>query len=109
MTIVRHAPAPAGCGRRGIPRTANLWFDFAGLVHADHSTDPAELMATRMRQIGLDRILYASDSARGTPANPSTHQHRTATRRSLPLTDEELRIVASDIAPYQRGSLQLLE
>lgn len=86
----------------GDPRTANLWFDFAGLVHAELSATAAELMVTRMRQIGLDRILYASDSSPGTTANPSTHQHWTATRRNLPLTDEELSVVASNIAPYLR-------
>ena len=62
----------------------------------------AELMATRMRQIGLGRILYASDSSPGTDANPPTHQHWTVTRRGLPLTDEELAIVAGNIAPYPR-------
>jgi hypothetical protein len=57
-------------------------------------------MATRMRQLGLGRVLYASDSAPGTDANPPTDQHWNLTRRGLPLTDEELWIMANNIAPY---------
>lgn len=86
----------------GDPRTRNLWFDFAGLVHAGISAAQAELMATRMRQIGLDRILFASDAAPGTDANPSADQHWTTTRRKLPLTDEELGDIADNVAPYLR-------
>lgn len=86
----------------GDPRTRNLWFDFAGLVHAGISPAQAELMATRMRQIGLDRILFGSDASPGTDANPSADQHWTTTRRKLPLTDEELRTIAGNVAPYLR-------
>lgn len=86
----------------GDPRTRNLWFDFAGLVYQRIAPAHAELMATRMRQIGLDRILYASDSSPGTDANPSTARHWTEARRSLPLTDEELAIIAGNLAPYLR-------
>lgn len=86
----------------GDPRTRNLWFDFAGLVHPEISAEQAELMTTRMRQIGLDRILFASDAAPGTDANPSADQHWSTARRKLPLTDEELRTIADNVAPYLR-------
>ncbi|WP_420126253.1 amidohydrolase family protein [Longimicrobium sp.] len=86
----------------GDPRTRNLYFDFAGLVYAGISAAQAELMATRMRQIGLDRILFASDASPGTNANPSADRHWTEVRRRLPLTDEELRIIASNVPPYLR-------
>jgi hypothetical protein len=55
-------------------------------------------MATRMRQIGLDHV-YASD---GAPPNAPTGEHWVQTRRRLPLTDAELRIVANNVAPYLR-------
>lgn len=86
----------------GDPRTRNLYFDFAGLVHQAISPAEAELMATRMRQIGLDRILFASDASPGTDANPSADQHWTVARRRLPLTDDELRTIAGNVAPYLR-------
>jgi predicted TIM-barrel fold metal-dependent hydrolase len=86
----------------GDPRTRNLYFDFAGLVHSEISAGQAELMVTRMRQIGLDRILFTSDAAPGTDTNPSADQHWSTARRKLPLTDEELRTIADNVAPYLR-------
>ncbi len=86
----------------GDPRTRNLYFDFAGLVYQGIPAAQAELMATRMRQIGLDRILFASDASPGTDANPSADQHWTVARRRLPLTDDELRTIAANVAPYLR-------
>ncbi|HYO77257.1 MAG TPA: amidohydrolase family protein [Thermoanaerobaculia bacterium] len=83
----------------GDPRTNNLYFDFAGLITAKTDPKQAELMATRMRQLGLQRVLYASD---GAPPNAATGEHWTQTRRKLPLTDEELRIVAGNVAPYMK-------
>lgn len=83
----------------GDPRTKNLYFDFAGLVTAKTSAEEAALMVTRMRQIGLEHVLHASD---GAPPNAPTGEHWTHTRRKLPLTDAELRIVANNVAPYMR-------
>lgn len=84
------------------PRTKNLYFDFAGLVYKDMSTKEAELMVSRMRQIGLNDILYASDSAPGGVGNPPTIEHWTLTRRKLSLTDDELKTIAGNVAPYIR-------
>ncbi|HVF47782.1 MAG TPA: amidohydrolase family protein [Pyrinomonadaceae bacterium] len=84
------------------PRTKNLYFDFAGLVDKEMSAKEAELMVTRMRQIGLDRVLYASDSQPGGIGNPPTAEQWALTRRKLPLTDAQLRIIANNIAPYIR-------
>jgi predicted TIM-barrel fold metal-dependent hydrolase len=83
-------------------RTKNLYFDFAGIVYKNMSAQEAELMVTRMRQIGLDHVLYASDSAPGGIGNPPTDEQWMLTRRKLPLTDAELRIIANNIAPYMR-------
>lgn len=84
------------------PRTANLYFDFAGLVYKNMSGKEAELMVTRMRQIGLDHVLYASDSQPGIAGNPPTAEQWTLTRRILPLTNAELIRIAGNIAPYLR-------
>jgi predicted TIM-barrel fold metal-dependent hydrolase len=84
------------------PRTKNLYFDFAGLVYKNMSAKEAELMVTSMRQIGLDHVLYASDSAPGGVGNPPTSEQWTLTRRKLPLTNAELKTIAENIAPYLR-------
>jgi predicted TIM-barrel fold metal-dependent hydrolase len=83
-------------------RAKNLYFDFAGLVYKNMSAKEAELMVTRMRQIGLDHVLYASDSAPGGVGNPPTTEQWTHTRQKLPLTDDELKTIAGNIAPYLR-------
>lgn len=61
--------------------------------------DQAQLMAARMREIGFDRLLYASD---GQPPNAPTAEHWPQIRLKLPLTDRERRILAENVAPYMR-------
>jgi predicted TIM-barrel fold metal-dependent hydrolase len=85
----------------GDPRTRNLYFDFAGLITGNMTAEQAEMMVTRMRQIGLSRILYASD---GQPPNRPTAAHWMLTRRKLPLTVAELKTIAENVAPYMRSS-----
>jgi predicted TIM-barrel fold metal-dependent hydrolase len=96
--LARFARARAAKDRR----TKNLYFDFAGLVYKNMSAKEAELMVTRMRQIGLDHVLYASDSAPDGVGNAPTNEQWTLTRRKLPLTDAELRTIAENVAPYMR-------
>lgn len=86
----------------GDPLTRNLYFDFAGLVYKDMSAQEAELMVRRMRQIGLDHVLFASDSQPGGIGNPPPIEQWTLTRRKLPLTDDELKTIAGNVAPYIR-------
>ena len=52
-----------------------------------------------MRKIGLDWILYGSDGPVMESATPLAAWKRTKT---LPLTEEELRIIAGNVAPYLR-------
>jgi hypothetical protein len=59
-------------------------------------------MVARMRQIGLDHVLYASDSSPGVSGNAPTAEHWILTRRRLPLTDAELATIAGNMAPYLR-------
>lgn len=86
--------------KRGDPRTKNLYFDIAqmALVAGGSEANMKEI-AQRMREIGLDRILYATDGplTDGTPRDGWAE-----TRRTLPLTDEEFRILANNVAPYLR-------
>jgi predicted TIM-barrel fold metal-dependent hydrolase len=90
------------------PRTKNLYFDLTEVeAAAAISSNPAETMqaiARRLRQIGLKRILYGSDAA-ATADAPPTSLRWARLRHRLPLTNEELRIVAGNVAPYM-GAVQ---
>lgn len=78
------------------PLMKNLYFDVASTTTSDATPKTLDLIARTLRQIGLKRILFASDrySANDTP--------KVAWRafRELPLTDEEFQIVATNVAPY---------
>lgn len=73
-----------------------LWFDVAALANDAMPRQEAELMAQRMRELGLGRVLFGSDAAIG---NPAPREAWTAFKR-LPLDDDELSTVAGTVAPY---------
>ena len=84
----------------GDPRTRHLYFDVTTSVTANTSAEDAALIAKRLRQIGLQRILYGSDL--GISGNPPPRQAWGAFRGMLPLTDQELRTIAENVASYMR-------
>ena len=80
------------------PRTAGLVFDASGLGISPLSADQKRRLVERMRQIGLDRILYGSDGA--FPGyGPREYW---ASFKTLPLTEAELTAIATNVAPYLR-------
>ena len=81
------------------PRTRNLWIDISGVATRDISPATAELIVKRLRQLGLRRILWGSDGATG--GNLPPRQSWVAFRQ-LPLTDEEFRLIANNVAPWMR-------
>ena len=83
----------------GDTRTRNLWFDVASLASPDISAEHAALLVRRIRQIGVDRILWGADAAAGRNLPP---REAWASFRRLPLTDEELATIARNEAPYMR-------
>lgn len=83
----------------GDPRTRNLYFDVATLVQISSPETVLEKDAMRMRQIGLERILWGSDMT--AEDNLSGQQWRVF-RGLMPLTQEELRTLAGNVAPYLR-------
>ncbi|HEX8397074.1 MAG TPA: amidohydrolase family protein [Pyrinomonadaceae bacterium] len=89
----------------GDPRTKNMYFDLTEVEAAAAITsNPSQTMqqiARFIRQIGLKRILYGSDAAATSDA-PPTSLRWARLRGKLPLTNEELRIVANNVAPYMR-------
>jgi len=85
----------------GDPRTRNLYFDLAEIVPgALGSKDALREIAERMRQIGMDRVLYGSDAT--TASGARVAQRWAQLRHRLPLTDAELRDIADNVAPYLR-------
>jgi predicted TIM-barrel fold metal-dependent hydrolase len=84
---------------KGDPRTKRLYFDVTGAVGLDIPVDEATLVATRIRQLGVDRVVYGSDAAAGGNLPP---RQGWAAFRQLPLTDAEFRTIATNVAPYLR-------
>lgn len=80
------------------PRTRNLYFDVATLT-GGQTPEGLQKDAAQMRRIGFDRILFGTDTA---PPNPPPAQSWTTFRVLMPLTDDELRIIAGNVLPYLR-------
>ncbi|MDB5793171.1 MAG: hypothetical protein JWQ80_3195 [Massilia sp.] len=79
------------------PATRRLWFDVASVADRDITPDAAALLAKRIRQVGVSRVLYGSDSAQGDNLRPVDAW---AAFRRLPLTDAEFARIARNVPPY---------
>jgi predicted TIM-barrel fold metal-dependent hydrolase len=84
--------------QRGDARVKHLWFDVTTVVTADQAPEVAALVASRVRQLGVQRILYGSDAA----VASNTPRLGWAAFRRLPLSDEEFRTIANNVPPYLR-------
>ena len=80
-------------------RMKNVWFDAAVVARPAMSKDQLQQMATRIRQIGVDRVLYGSDAA----GNPLTPRAVWSAFRRLPLSETEFRLIENNVAPYMGG------
>lgn len=78
---------------RGDPRVKNLWVDIASNAHSANSPEATALMVKRMRQIGVARLLYGTDS-------PTGLQEAWDAFRRLPLSEAEFARIAGNRAPY---------
>ncbi len=76
------------------PRVRNLYFDTCISANAEE----APLLAQRIRQIGVSRILYGSDA----PVKGNFPAESLDRWRKFPLTAEEFRAVETNIAPFLR-------
>jgi predicted TIM-barrel fold metal-dependent hydrolase len=85
----------------GDPRTRNLYFDLTEIVPGALGSEEAlREIAERLRQIGLDRVLYGSDAT--TAGGARIAQRWADLRHRLPLTDAEMQDIADNVAPYLR-------
>jgi predicted TIM-barrel fold metal-dependent hydrolase len=85
----------------GAPSTRNLYFDVAeAALVANGSSEMLQAIAAAIRRIGPARILFGSDAVG--PATLSPVRAAAQFREDVPLTDEEFRAIASNVAPYLR-------
>jgi predicted TIM-barrel fold metal-dependent hydrolase len=80
------------------PRMKNVYVDVASMVTQNTRPEILELVAKRLRQFGLQHVLFASDRSPGF-GNESPKNAWEAFRR-LPLTEKEFGMVAENVAPY---------
>jgi predicted TIM-barrel fold metal-dependent hydrolase len=81
------------------PRMTRVYFDVSGVAGLGNWEDKAALIATRIRQLGVDRVLYGSDGAVGGNLAP---REAWAAFRKVPLSDAEFRTIENNVAPYLR-------
>jgi len=80
----------------GDPRTKNLYFDVATVADGQ-SDEVLQKFAERIRQVGLKRVLYGTDAG-----PPTARQSWRNFRTTVPLTEEEIRTIAGNVASYLR-------
>lgn len=90
----------AGAAEKRDPRMKNVYVDVASDVVADTPPDVLNLVARRLRQFGLPHVLFGSDRVPGF-GNEATKDAWRSFRR-LPLTKQEFKTVANNLAPYFR-------
>ncbi len=79
-------------------RMAHVYFDISGITGIGQWKERGELIATRVRQLGLGRVLYGSDGA----VSGNTPREYWTRFRQLPLADAEFRAIEGNIAPYMK-------
>lgn len=82
---------------KGDPRTKNLWFDVTS-VTLNLTDASAARIVERIRQLGVERMLFGSDA----PAPNNVPRITWAAFRKLPLTEAEFRAIETNVAPYMR-------
>jgi uncharacterized protein len=81
-------------------RVQRLYFDVTTIVTRSTSAENAALVAQRIREIGAQRVLFGTDLSIG--PNPPPLEAWSAFRELVPLSEDELRTIADNIAPYLR-------
>ena len=87
----------AEAGAAGDPRMRNLWFDLATMVNHAITPQAAQRLATHIRRLGVERVVYGSDLAFG--GNLTPRQGWAAVMGLLPLTEAEVRAIAGNVVP----------
>jgi predicted TIM-barrel fold metal-dependent hydrolase len=80
------------------PRVSHLYFDVSGVAGLGEWMEKRDQIAARLRQLGLQRVLYGSDGAVG----ENMPQRALAAFRQLPLSAAEFQTIEGNVAPYLR-------
>jgi len=78
------------------PRVAKLWFDVSGIALIGNWPRPAARVAERIRQLGVQRVLWGADGAAGGTTPAAAWKAFTET----PLTPGEIETIRTNVAPY---------
>lgn len=89
----------ADAAARQDPRMRHVWVDVSAFARPGLSAADARRLVRRLRQVGMERVLYGSDAEIGADVRP---REAWAAFRSLPLTDAETARVARNVMPYLR-------
>lgn len=90
------------------PATNKLYFDLAQIAMVEgKSEENLRKMTGRIRQIGIDRMLYGSDGAWGNGMPPA--EVWADFQAHMPLTELELRTIGRNVLPPVRGLKEWLE
>lgn len=89
----------ADAAARQDPRMRHVWVDVTAFARPGLSAADARRLVRRLRQVGMERVLYGSDAAIGAEVRP---QEAWAAFRSLPLTEAETARVANNVMSYLR-------
>jgi predicted TIM-barrel fold metal-dependent hydrolase len=81
------------------PRMRNIYFDVATMVTNEITPEQVALVATRVRQVGANRVLYGSDLS---PPGGSVRSGWEIFRDRTPLTPAELRTIAGNVTRFAR-------
>jgi predicted TIM-barrel fold metal-dependent hydrolase len=79
-------------------RTKNLYFDIATAM-TSNTRESVIQDAMLIRRIGLQRILYGTDTS---PPHPAPRIAWANFKGFMPLTEAEFKIIAGNVAPYMR-------
>ena len=87
---------------RSIARCADaneVYFDICGVAGFGQWQEKKALIAMRIRQVGVSRILWGSDGAFGGGITP---QQAVLAYQQLPLSAEEFHTIDTNTPPYMR-------
>lgn len=80
------------------PRVRNVYFDVSGVISLARSLDKKDTIAARLRQLGLERVVWGSDAF----AQVTVIRDAYRAFRVLPLTEVEFRTIEQNVPPYMR-------
>jgi len=80
-------------------RMVHVYFDISGVAGIGRWEEKKTLIAERIRQVGVNRILWGSDGAFGGGMSP---EQALRAYRQLPLSVQEFHTIDTNMAPYMR-------